>query len=56
MNQLVEDDAVFSSPTLAGGKFASSQELFALANSAAIACGRKTPDILRICRWHPRLY
>jgi len=32
---------VFSSSTLAGGKSASSQELFALANSAAIGCGRK---------------
>jgi len=48
--------AVFSSSTLAGGKSASSQEPFALTNSAAIGCGRKTLDILRIGRWHPRLY
>jgi len=48
--------SAFSSSTLAGGKSASSQEPFALANSAAIGCGRKALDILRICRWHPHLY
>jgi len=51
---LLHGIAVFSSSTLAGGKSASSQELFALANSAAIGRGRKTLDISRIGRWHPR--